>query len=73
MFHEPLCLIMLFSYRIFQHVRPYLIDIDICSIIDSVVPKGDRETGPSIGEYFLYCIWNRMVESVSKNKLAEWY
>jgi len=23
-------------------------DIDICSIIDSVVPKGDRETGPSI-------------------------
>ncbi len=48
-------------------------DIDICSIIDSIVPKGDRETGPSIGEYFLYCIWNRMVESVSKNKLPEWY
>lgn len=48
-------------------------DIDICSIIDSVVPKADREKGPSIGEYFLYCVWNRMVEAVSKNKLSEWY
>lgn len=48
-------------------------DIDICSIIDSIVPKADREKGPSLGEYFLYCIWNRMVDSVSKNKLATWY
>ncbi|MBS3755675.1 MAG: IS1634 family transposase, partial [Desulfobacterales bacterium] len=36
-------------------------------------PRGDRETGPSLGEYFLYCIWNRMVEAVSKNQLARWY
>jgi len=48
-------------------------DIDICSIIDSVVPRDDRETGPSIGEFFLYCIWNRMIEAVSKNKLSNWY
>lgn len=48
-------------------------DINICSIIDSVVPKADRETGPSIGEFFLYCIWNRMIEAVSKNKLSDWY
>ena len=48
-------------------------DIDICSMIDSIVPKVDRETGPSVGEYFLYCIWNRMIDSVSKNKLAVWY
>lgn len=48
-------------------------DIDICSIIDAVIPKADREKGPSIGEYFLYCVWNRMIEAVSKNKLSDWY
>lgn len=48
-------------------------DIDICPIVDAVIPPADREKGPTIGEYFLYCIWNRMVEAVSKNKLAKWY
>jgi hypothetical protein len=48
-------------------------DIDIAGIIDDIVPRADRETGPSMGEYFLYCIWNRMVEAVSKNQLARWY
>lgn len=48
-------------------------DIDISGIIDDVIPRADRETGPSIGEYFLYCIFNRMVEAVSKNQLAKWY
>jgi transposase len=48
-------------------------DVDLCGIIDSIVPTADRETGPSIGEYFLYCVLNRMVEPVSKNKLASWY
>lgn len=48
-------------------------DIDIAGLIDGIVPRGDRETGPSLGEYFLYCIWNRMVEAVSKNQLARWY
>ena len=48
-------------------------DIDLCGIIDNVVPRAERETGPSIGEYFLYCVLNRMVQAVSKNKLADWY
>lgn len=48
-------------------------DIDLKSIIDDVIPKSDREKGPSVGEYFLYCVWNRMIEAVSKNKLSEWY
>jgi transposase len=48
-------------------------EIDLCSIVDAVVPREDREKGPSIGEYFLYCVLNRMVEAVSKNKLADWY
>jgi transposase len=48
-------------------------DIDLCGIIDEIIPPADRETGPSIGEYFLYCVFNRMVEAVSKNKLTSWY
>jgi transposase len=48
-------------------------DIDLCGIVDSVVPRAERETGPSVGEYFLYCVLNRMVQTVSKNKLADWF
>ncbi|MFO7860522.1 MAG: hypothetical protein R6U41_04775 [Desulfosalsimonas sp.] len=48
-------------------------DIDLADIIDEHIPRADRESGPSMGEYFLYCIWNRMVEAVSKNQLAKWY
>ncbi|MFP4452669.1 MAG: IS1634 family transposase [Desulfobacterales bacterium] len=48
-------------------------DIDIAAIIDEIVPPSARETGPSTGEYFLYCIWNRMIEAVSKNQLTRWY
>ena len=48
-------------------------DIDLCNLVDGIVPPADREKGPSIGEYFLYCVFNRMVQSVSKNKLAAWY
>lgn len=47
--------------------------INLSSIIDAVVPRGERERGPSVGDYFLYCVLNRMVEAVSKNKLADWY
>jgi len=48
-------------------------DIDLCGIVDGVIPRMERETGPSIGEYFLYCVLNRMVQAVSKNKLADWF
>jgi transposase len=48
-------------------------DIDLCAIVDAVIPRADREKGPTIGEYFLYAIWNRMVAAVSKNKLTNWY
>lgn len=48
-------------------------DIDLVNIIDEVIPKGQNEKGPSVGEYFLYCVWNRMVDATSKNKLARWY
>lgn len=48
-------------------------DFDLCSLIDGIISPADREKGPSIGEYFLYCVWNRMIESVSKNRLSDWY
>lgn len=48
-------------------------DIDLGGIIDNAIPKANREKGPSVGEYFLYCVWNRMIEAVSKNKLSQWY
>ena len=46
---------------------------DLCSLIDEIIPAAEREKGPSIGEYFLYCVWNRMIAAVSKNRLADWY
>jgi len=48
-------------------------DIDLAGIVDGVVPRGAREEGTSVGEYFLYCVWNRMCEATSKNQLAAWY
>ena len=46
-------------------------DMDIAGIVDDFVERGDRETGPTVDEYFLYCVWNRMVEAVSKNKRVD--
>ena len=48
-------------------------DIDLVALVDAVVPRKPRERGPTVGEYFLYCVLNRMVESRSKNRLSEWY
>jgi transposase len=48
-------------------------DIELAAIIDKVVPRVARESGPTVGEYFLYCVWNRMIEAVSKNRLSKWY
>lgn len=48
-------------------------DIDLAGLIDTVVPKGKAETGPSVGEYFLYAVFNRMIDACSKHSLADWY
>ena len=47
--------------------------IGLSGIVAGVIGRADRETGPSVGEYFLYCVMNRMVDPVSKNALAGWY
>ena len=48
-------------------------EVGLVEIIDSIVPKKDKETGPSIGEYFLYAAFNRMVDACSKRAMPEWY
>ncbi len=48
-------------------------DVDLANIVDEIIPGAARETGPTVGEYFLYCLWNRMIEAVSKNGLSRWY
>lgn len=48
-------------------------EIDLVEMVDGVIGRAERETGPTVGEYFLYCVWNRMIEAVSKRALAGWY
>jgi len=48
-------------------------DIGFAEIVDSVVPREVNETGPTVGEYFLYAVFNRMIDSRSKRSLAGWY
>lgn len=47
--------------------------IGLASLVDSVIPKGEQETGPSLGEYFLYAVLNRMVDPCSKRALPDWF
>lgn len=48
-------------------------EIDLAGIVDSVIPRGAKETGPTVGEYFIYSVLNRMVEAKSKAALPDWY
>lgn len=47
--------------------------INLVKIVDSVVPPSPREKGPTLGEYFLYAVFNRMIQPRSKMGLASWY
>jgi transposase len=47
--------------------------IGFSAIVDSVIPSVEQEAGPSVGEYFLYAAFNRMIDSCSKRALPEWY
>ena len=49
------------------------LEVDLAAIIDRIIPAVSRESGPSVGEYFLYAVLNRMVDTTSKNRMAEWY
>jgi len=47
--------------------------IDLVSIVDEIIPPDPRESGPTLGEYFLYAVLNRMIEPKSKRAIPEWY
>ena len=47
-------------------------EIDLASLIDRVV-DGEKDKAPSVGEYFLYAVYNRMVHACSKRAMPEWY
>ena len=48
-------------------------EIDFAGLVDSVVPAGNKETGPSVGAFFLYAVLNRLVDSCSKRAFPQWY
>jgi len=45
----------------------------LASLVDAVIPRVEQEEGPSVGEYFLYAVFNRMIDSCSKRALPEWF
>lgn len=48
-------------------------DLGIADLIDEIVPEEEGEEGPSVGEYFLYAIYNRMIDACSKRAMPDWY
>ena len=48
-------------------------ELDTIGIIDGIVSRGVRETGPGIGEYFFYAWINRLIAPRSKRALSDWY
>ena len=48
-------------------------DIGIAELIDDIIPQEPDKDRPSVGEYFLYAIYNRMVEPCSKRAMPGWY
>jgi transposase len=48
-------------------------EIDTIGLIDSIIPRNPRETGPTVGEFFFYAWANRLIDPRSKLGLQEWY
>lgn len=48
-------------------------EVGLVDLIDAVVPNGKGESGPTVGEYFLYAAFNRMVDACSKRAMPDWY
>ena len=48
-------------------------ELDTIGLVDRIVGRGKRETGPSVGEYFFYAWANRMIDPKSKHALEDWY
>lgn len=48
-------------------------EFGIAGLIDKVVGTGKEGKQPSVGEYILYAIYNRMVDACSKRAMPDWY
>lgn len=48
-------------------------EIGTIGLVDAIVPRGRKEEGPTVGEYFFYAWANRMIEPKSKRALEQWY
>ena len=46
-------------------------EVGLAQIVDEVVRQS--QNGPSVGEYFLYAVFNRMIDTRSKRALPDWY
>jgi transposase len=53
-----------------QHIES---KVGLAGIIDALVPHAANEKGPSVGEYFLYCVFNRLIDAASKRALPDWF
>ena len=47
--------------------------IGLADLVDEFIPPEKDDDGPSVGEYFLYAVYNRMVDACSKRALPAWY
>jgi len=49
-------------------------EIDLAGLIDEVVgEKKEKNKTPTVGEYFLYAVYNRMIQACSKRAMPGWY
>jgi len=47
--------------------------IQLAKIIDDIVPQPAKQTGLSVGEYFLYAVINMTIDARSKQALPDWF
>jgi transposase len=47
-------------------------EVDLAGIVDGLVTQ-EKDDTPSVGEYFLYAAYNRMIQACSKRAMPEWY
>jgi transposase len=48
-------------------------EIGLAGLVDTIVPVEKEKNGPSVGEYFVYAVYNRMIDACSKRAMPDWY
>jgi len=48
-------------------------EVDLAGLVDEIVDQEKDNNAPSVGEYFLYAVYNRMIEACSKRAMPNWY